>query len=155
MCQALGTRGSAEVVSALGELMVECIGWRRALPVVPKHQNEILALLRSKSPSPGVGSEHLQFVTSSPRGSWLRPRFRNWGLLTLSGQLCSRWGAPARGQVGGVPLGSGVGGERGPTGGAGHFSHCVKSSRHGAVSLGLCGGSGRWLPPVLVGPGPQ
>lgn len=137
MCQALRTRGSGEVVSALGELMVECNQWRRTLPVVPKHQNETLALLRSKDPSSGVGSGHLCFVTSSPRASWLRPRFRKWGLLTPSGLCVAAGGLQPEGRWGGVPLGSRVGGERGPTGGAGRLPHCVKGSRRRAVAGGF------------------
>lgn len=69
--------------------------------MVPKHQNETLALLRSKDPSSGVGSGHLCFVTSSPRASWLRPRFRKWGLLTPSGLCVAAGGLQPEGRWGG------------------------------------------------------
>lgn len=114
--------------------------------MVPKHQNETLALLRSKDPSSGVGSGHLCFVTSSPRASWLRPRFRKWGLLTPSGLCVAAGGLQPEGRWGGA---TGIQSRWGE--GANWRCWTLTPLRERQQAKG----SGRWLPLVMVGPGPR
>lgn len=115
--------------------------------MVPKHQNETLALLRSKDPSSGAGSGHLCFVTSSPRASWLRPRFRKWGLLTPRGLCGAAGGLQPEGRCG-------VGGATGIQSRWGEEANWRCWTLPPLRERQQAKGSGRWLPLVMVGPGP-